>query len=119
MGLGAGYPQANSPQFSRNGTLVFWSGVETHNGNVWTVRIGSDPKRITHSSDPFTSDDPCWSPDGKLIAFVSTDPIPNLALHASVWIVGADGTGRRPFLPGVHSRIAWQPVFVEHSKFWP
>ena len=34
-GLGPGFPDANVPEFSRDGALVFWAGMEQQFGEVW------------------------------------------------------------------------------------
>lgn len=54
--------------------------------DVWLMRgDGSDPKRLT--SDGANNQTPCWSPDGRLIAFVS-----DRDGNKEVYTVKADGT---------------------------
>jgi len=111
QGLNPWSPQANAPQFSRDGRLTFWSGFETQYGEVWKVQIGSPvgPVQLTQTPDPMNSDNPAWAPDGTKILFDSNrqgGPGP-----VSIWVMNADGTGPRPLIPGVSGRGAWQPVF--------
>lgn len=112
-GLGAGYPQANAPQFSRDGTLTFWSGLETQYGEVWKVRFSPPPLgpvRLTETPDPMNSDNPAWSPDGTKILFDSNRA--GSGGPVAIWIMNADGSGAQPLIPNTSGLGAWQPVFL-------
>lgn len=107
-GLTPQSPQANAPQFNRQGVLAFWSGVETQFGEVWKVEIGSPvgPVQLTETPDPQSSDNPAWSPDGSRIAFDSSR-----GYGVAIWIMNADGSDAQRVLPDVSGRVAWQPLF--------
>jgi hypothetical protein len=89
--------------------------------NIWTVGIqGGQPKQLTHFTDPDTRF-PCWSPDGRLVAFVArdtdratTDPTEKPgSLIFQVYVVSTDGTGLRQITSEAHqvdwSAVAWSP----------
>jgi Tol biopolymer transport system component len=105
-GLGPGYPDANVPELSRTGRLVFWAGVETRFGEVWSVEIGdpAGPRRLTETPDPRNSDNPAWSPDGQWILF-DTDQ----GGQGEIWIMSSDGAGARPLISAA-GQVSWQPV---------
>jgi len=40
------------------------------NSNIWKIALdGSEAKQITHKQGPYADFSPCWSPDGKKVAF--------------------------------------------------
>jgi hypothetical protein len=107
-GLGPGYPEANVPEWSRDGVLVFWSGIENNFGEVWTLDLSTSegPQRRTTTVDPHYSDNPTWSPDGTTILFDSDRSGAGVSIHA----MQADGTNVRELLAGASGQSAWQPV---------
>jgi Tol biopolymer transport system component len=110
-GLGPGYPHANVPEFSRDGRLTFWAGIEGQYGEVWSVRVGSSegPLRLTETPDPMSSDNPAWASDGTKIVFDSSQPSPIGGVN--VWTVNADGSDPALLIQGGSGQTAWQPVF--------
>ncbi|MEM6802727.1 MAG: amidohydrolase, partial [Bacteroidota bacterium] len=54
-----------SPKISPDGKSVVFTAL----GDIWLQEIGADARKIT--DDSFVDLDPCWSPDGTQIAFVS------------------------------------------------
>lgn len=86
------------PAWSPDGSLIaFQSGTsgEVFNSRtlapstIWIVSAqGGTPKQITRSDNPAGGhSSPCWSPDGKRIAFDVNDFI-----FVNVWTVAADGS---------------------------
>jgi Tol biopolymer transport system component/imidazolonepropionase-like amidohydrolase len=54
-----------APALSPDGTRVAFTALN----QLWTMKIGSKPRQITH--DSFYKQSPAWSPDGKWLAYVS------------------------------------------------
>lgn len=103
---------ANAPAWSPvDDRIAFWSGIETQYGQVWTIRAdGTGGAQLTEDPTHRNSDDPSWSPDGRLILFSTGRSGRN-----ELWVMdAADGRNERrvsdidagPF-PG---RASWQPV---------
>ncbi len=107
-GLGAGYPDANVPVWSPDGSLIaFWAGVERQFGEVWVIDPdGSNPRRLTDTPDPRNSDDPAWAADGASLIYGQ-----GLMGNRAMWVVGVDGGDETPFVEGVHW-CASQPLVV-------
>jgi Tol biopolymer transport system component len=108
-------------------TIVFSGGHRSHQGtnavytNIWTIGIeGGQPKQLTHFTDP-DARFPCWSPDGRRVAFVARDTdrkTPDStekpgSLVFQVYVVSPDGTGLRKVTSEAHqvdwSAVAWSP----------
>lgn len=68
---------------------------------------GSDPRRVTETADPHTSDDPVWSPDGRRIVFGTNRDGP-----IQVWGIRPDGSDLRLFIPDAAGGLSWQAVFA-------
>ncbi len=111
-GLGPGYPNANVPEFSREGSrLVFWSGIEGQYGEVWTMHwSGGDFHRVTDTPDPHNSDNPAWAPDGTKLLFDSGQPSPSGGVN--VWFITPGGSNQSLLIPGAFGQTSWQPVFT-------
>jgi eukaryotic-like serine/threonine-protein kinase len=86
------------PAWSRDGsTIAFQSGAEKFAGQtralapstIWTISAaGGSPRQITQQAKPTGGhSSPVWSPDGKYIAFQTSD----YALSASTWEVSVEG----------------------------
>jgi Tol biopolymer transport system component len=102
---------ANAPSWSPvDDRIVFWSGIETRYGQVWTIRAdGSASTQLTHETHHSNNDDPSWAPDGSKILFSTGRDGSN-----ELWVMDPDGANEMrlwaidagPF-PG---RGAWQPL---------
>jgi len=116
---------------SPDGTALVFSGATRGANwlytNIWTIGIGGGrPKQLTRFSDTDTRF-PCWSPDGRWIAFVARDrdgkttastgkpgSFPTAGpLVFQVYVVSPDGTGLRKVTSERHrvdwSTVAWSP----------
>ncbi len=74
-------------------TVVFMGGekgLQPIEVNIWTAPVtgGAPPVQITQSLSPTQDRYPCWSPDGKSVAFLryqpGADPIPQIYVTSSV-----------------------------------
>jgi len=111
-------------------TIVLSGGHRSGNAlfvNIFTVPIaGGQPTRLTDFRDPDTRF-PCWSPDGRRVAFVARDAdrkttgptgkpgsLPAAGpLVFQIYVVSPDGTGLRKVTSEAHrvdwSTVAWSP----------
>jgi len=81
---------------SPDGHRIVFSGTKKGiaGRNIWTLPIdGGTPMQLTVASAPFEDQFPCWSPDGKSIAFVRTQKDDRywLGFRAEIYIVAAAG----------------------------
>ena len=62
---------------------------------------GSGLRRLTDTTENEASaGEPAWSPDGARIAYTLGGGTVNLPAATQIWLMNADGTGRRPLTPG-------------------
>ncbi len=96
-GLFAASGPAQGAYPGANGRIVYETGVPRH---IFVANAdGSNPQDLGLGSNP------AWSPDGTQIAF---------ALNPDIWVMNADGSGRRPITndPSSTHRVAepsWSP----------
>jgi Tol biopolymer transport system component len=103
---------------SPDGSRIVFSGNRKGNGgrNIWTVSVkGGTPTRLTEIADPFMDLFPCWSPDGKSIAFVrlQKDDRYRIGYQSSIYAIPSEGGAAMP-ITGESDRvssssIAWSP----------
>ncbi len=80
---------ANSPTW-RHRKIACWSGVETQNGQVWSMEgDGSSRIQLTHNPAASHNDDPTRCPDERII--YSSDAGGMIGM----WIMNPDGSGQR------------------------
>ena len=85
--------------------------------HIWTLPAeGGKPEQLTKAPAPTTDQFPCWSPDGKAIAFVRARKSKNYFSgygDTNIFIVQVNGEEPKPLLPEsdkVNFRpIAWSP----------
>jgi TolB protein len=89
---------------------VFWSGIETKYGQVWSIHADETAgSQLTAETQHSNNDDPSWSPDGTKILFSTGRSGVN-----ELWVMDADGGNEMRLFP-IHAgptpgRGAWQPI---------
>lgn len=98
-GNGAGKDN-QSPNWSRRGDrIAFQSRV----GGAWQIfTMAPDGTGIRQLTSSGQNEDPIWSPDGRMIAFIH---------NGKVWVMEADGSNARALTrgSGSYSNVAWSP----------
>ena len=91
-----GYGTGN--HISPDGKRIVFAGQKPpegpHTMHIWTIHIdGGEPKQLTDAPAVFRDWYPCWSPDGKYIAFVRMKTPETWAVvgGANIYVVSADG----------------------------
>ncbi len=105
---------------SPDGKTIVFSGrtqsdpVPFLRNHIWTVPVaGGKPKQITQVSEQTTDMFPCWSPDGKAIAFVRTRIPAKIGdvddYDANIYIVQATG-GEPTLLTTEPDNVSFGPI---------
>jgi Tol biopolymer transport system component len=92
------------PLWSPDGSwMAFWLNSPGKQGLYVVNADGSEQKRLT--DNPKGDRDPCWSPDGKKIAFVSR------GRNSGIHVMNADGSEQKNVTPTVRSDSPprWSP----------
>ncbi len=111
------YGGSNEP--SPDGSMLVFAGHAKMPGevdiNIWIIPSnGGVPRQITDFRSPTDARFPCWSPDGKVIAFVKVDH----GEGACIFFVPAEGGGNRRIVAGVGlTGIAWSPNGTDIAYF--
>jgi Tol biopolymer transport system component len=107
-------PTSQLPAHSPAGLVVFYSERDGDADIYLMNPDGSQPRPITDNQADDTS--PCWSPDGKYIAFASDrdDPNPHACFpncNDNLYVMNADGSDQRRLtdLPGAEWHASWSP----------
>ena len=116
-----GPPWQGGNHVSPDGKTIVFAGRRLQEGihtmHIWTLPIeGGEPRQLTNAPTPLTDWGPCWSPDGKAIAFVrcqTSDNWETLFAKPGICIIPADGGEPRQLTREsdmVHfGSIAWSP----------
>jgi len=100
---------------SGEGEGTYVRGAYTN--HIWTLPLeGGTPVQLTNASAPFMDWFPCWSPDGKAVAFVRAKDSPNMTeafKEASICLIPAEGGEPRQLTSEsdalMFGCIAWSP----------
>ncbi len=97
-----------SAAWSPDGTRLAVSYGDAENGGLY--RVSADGRQNTRLTDASTIDcRPKWSPDGKLIAYAAYAKTDADAKDAGVYLIGADGTGKRRVSEDAIYYVQWSP----------
>jgi Tol biopolymer transport system component len=104
------------PSWSPEGEqLVFASSDD--DWEIWVVDAnGSNPRMILGGSEVGYVDNPVWSPDGSMIAFIGNRTVDDYSTDDALYVMRPDGSGVTPLAEapgiGVAGDIAWRPIPV-------
>ena len=103
------------PSWSPDGTRVVTAAIRNEHWGIWSVEAdGSNEHMILGGTGAGYVDNPVWSPDGSLIAFVGNLAVDDYSPEDALYVMRPDGSGVTPIADaprvGVTGDIAWQPV---------
>jgi Tol biopolymer transport system component len=112
------------PSWSPDGTRVVFAAIRNEDWGIWSVGAdGSNEHMILGGTGAGYVDNPVWSPDGSLIAFVGNLAVDDYSTEDAVYLMRQDGTGVTPIADapgvGVAGDIAWQPIPIEQTPPTP
>jgi TolB protein len=100
-------PFDSDPAVSPDGTAVVFSRYRDGDADIYIVRRGQAPRRLTHSKEE--DEWPSWSPDGSKVVFMRSGPSDPFAAGA-LYVVSAEGSGLAKLTRGGRlSAPAWSP----------
>ncbi len=112
--FGAAMSFAQTPTLRSNGKIAFTSSRDG-NPEIYVMNTdGTNQVRLTNNS--IVDDHPTWSPDGRMIAFLSQRPTGECC---AIFTMNADGTGKTEITPVIYQppnnlgwdywSISWSP----------
>jgi len=103
------------PVYSPDGKRIAFVRASKHAIDLWTMKADGSHKRRLTPTTGIDEIDPAWSPDGTQIAFAVEKPLG----QQGVWLVAANGQGRRQLTTGADTNPAWSPggaeIAFQHS----
>ncbi|MET1012643.1 MAG: hypothetical protein ABWY83_09725 [Actinomycetota bacterium] len=103
------------PSWSPDGTQIVFATIRREDWGIWTVDAdGSNEEQVFGGVGTGYVNNPVWSPDGSLIAFVGNPSIDDYSPDDALCVMRPDGSGITPLADapsiGVAGDIAWQPI---------
>ena len=103
------------PSWSPDGSRIVFAAIRAEDWGIWVVEAdGSNERLILGGTGAGYVDNPVWSPDGNLIAFVGNLTVDDYSPEDALYVMRPDGTGVTPIADapgiGVAGDIAWQPM---------
>ncbi len=89
-------PYAIAADVSPEGNRIAF--VSAQRGGIWTADLdGTSLRQLTYPASGASQIHPTWSWEGTRIAYVEVEPDPSspAGFHPEVWVMNADGTGKR------------------------
>ena len=134
-------PYGSGNRVSPDGKTIVFAGTKTSDdetyirgsrvSHIWTMPLeGGKLVQLTNAGESFLDECPCWSPDGKTIAFVRAKDNPNMTealKDANIWLVPTAGGEPRQLTSKsdafVAGSIAWSPdgrllAYFSADKEW-
>jgi Tol biopolymer transport system component len=100
--LGADAASEAAPAWSPDGTELLYTRQAQSGGSMttdlWVANLDGGVRTRLLGSDGLTSEMPVWSPDGQSALVARSDVA--TGEDRAIWIVGVDGRGARPLVPG-------------------
>jgi TolB protein len=112
------------PTWSPDGTQLVFAAIRREDWGIWAVDAdGSNERLILGGTGAGYVDNPVWSPDGSLIAFVGNLAVDDYSPEDALYVMRPDGTDVTPIADapsiGVAGDIAWQPIPPVGESFEP
>jgi len=103
-----------APEFSPDGKRIVWSGCLPNAGTCGLTLTPTDGSGAAQVLTRDNGGNAHWSPDGKRIVYQASDG----AGHLQVFVINADGTGRKQLTEGKNNDV--QPAWSRDggSIFW-
>jgi len=103
------------PNWSPDGTQLVFAAIRREDWGIWAIDAdGSNERLILGGTGAGYVDNPVWSPDGSLIAFVGNLSVDDYSPEDALYVMRPDGTDVTPIADapgiGVAGDIAWQPI---------
>ena len=103
------------PSWSPDGSHVVFAAIRNEDWGIWVVDAdGSNEHMILGGTGAGYLDDPVWSPDGDLIAFVGNLSVDDYSPDDALYVMRPDGTDVTPIADapgiGIAGDLAWQPL---------
>jgi Tol biopolymer transport system component len=97
-----------SGDWSPDGTRIALSFGTDQSSDIYVISLDGRIKRSLTDSQSINTK-PVWSPDGKSIAYISSDSPGAKESSAGIYVINADGSGKRRVSPIAGYEVAWSP----------
>jgi Tol biopolymer transport system component len=97
-----------SGDWAPDGTRIALSFGTDQSSDIYVVSLDGKIKRALTDSQSINTK-PVWSPDGKSIAYVSSDSPGAKESSAGIYVINADGSGKRQVSEVPGYEVAWSP----------
>jgi DNA-binding beta-propeller fold protein YncE len=104
-----------SPTWSADGSHLAFAAIRYEDWGIWVVNAdGSNEHLVLGSAMAGHVEDPEWSPDGRLIAFIGNLEVDDYSPDDALYVIRPDGTEVAQLATSdgypIAGDIAWQPI---------